>query len=57
MIKKRIIVPLIIVVILAGIGGVFAAQKKMEYQLNEAKKAAVEAENQFPVTGFNETKK
>jgi len=40
MISKRIIVPLIIVIILSGIGGVLAAQKKMDYQLKKAREAA-----------------
>ena len=55
MISKRIILPLLIVVILSGIGGVFAAQKWMEYQLNEARKASQKTENQFPVTDLHES--
>lgn len=40
MIKKRIIAPLIIVVILSGIGGVFTAKQRTEAQLKKLREAA-----------------
>lgn len=40
MISRRIILPLILVIILSGLGGVVAAKHRIETQLQQAREAA-----------------
>ena len=48
MIKKRIIAPLIIVIILSGVGGVLAAKQRTDSQLKKIRKATDQSSLEYP---------